>query len=55
MKKNLRYVNNGELSEESAEYLRYKCEVALNIFQISWHLYKPKLKVNNIVQQIGTE
>ena len=28
-------VNNAVLSEESVDYVRYKCEVALNILQIS--------------------
>ena len=34
-----RYVNNGDLSEESVEYLRYKSEVALNILQMSCLVY----------------
>ena len=35
IKQILRYVNNGEISEESVDYLRYKCEVAINILKIS--------------------
>ena len=34
-----RYVNNGDLSEESVDYLRYKSEVALNILQMSCLVY----------------
>ena len=31
--------NNGDLSEESVDYLRYKSEVALNILQMSCLVY----------------
>ena len=34
-----RYVNNGDLSEESVDYLRYKSEEALNILQMSCLVY----------------
>ena len=34
----LRYVQNGNLSEEYANYLKYKCEGAINILHIVTYL-----------------
>ena len=49
-----RYVNNSDLSEESVNYLRYKCEVALNtyILQMSCLVYNIPSSLIDQVQDI---
>ena len=47
-----RCVNNGDLNEESVDYLRYKCEVALDILQMSCLVYNISSSVIDQAQVI---